>query len=179
MWHRFDLWRSCYWDGEEEEKEGIKEKRCGGEQGGSHITGTNCSRWRSQMGGGNKKWRKKRNRNMGMVEGGVMTAGENEWEIFWLYIWPLPSGLTSSFFIASHIKVSSLIFSTADIVISPTEVIDQPCGTVLLSACSIITVDFCPLTVWCPPPSPLFLPVFYIFLPFFFFFFTLCLRSTF
>lgn len=113
MWHRFDLWRSCYWDGEEEEKEGIKEKRCGGEQGGSHITGTNCSRWRSQMGGGNKKWRKKRNRNMGMVEGGVMTAGENEWEIFWLYIWPLPSGLTSSFFycfthksVISHIQHS-------------------------------------------------------------------------
>lgn len=40
-----------------------------------------------------------------------------------LYILPIPPGLTSSLFIASHIKVSSLIFSTADIVISPAEVI--------------------------------------------------------
>ncbi len=45
-----------------------------------------------------------------------------------LYILPIPPGLASSLFIASHIKVSSLICSTADIVISPAEVIHHQCN---------------------------------------------------
>ena len=48
-----------------------------------------------------------------------------------LYILPIPPGLASSLFIASHIKVSSLIFSTADIVISPAEVIHHHCNITL------------------------------------------------
>lgn len=39
-----------------------------------------------------------------------------------LQLWP------RHFFITSHIKVSSLIFSTVDIVISPTEVIHHQCN---------------------------------------------------
>lgn len=174
MWHRFDLWRSCYWGGEEEEKEGIKEKRCGGEQGGSHITGTNCSRWRSQMGGETRNGGRRETETWGWWRVGWWQLARMSERfsdcIFGLFrqAWPHP------FFIASHIKVSSLIFSTADIVISPTEVIDQPCGTVLLSACSIITVDFCPLTVWCPPPSLLFFCPSFTFSFLFFFFFLHC-----
>lgn len=58
------------------------------------------------------------------------------------YILPIPPSLASSLFIASHIKVSSLIFSTADIVISPAEVIRHQCN-ITLSLCPSLLFLLC------------------------------------
>lgn len=58
----------------------------------------------------------------------MMSGRRRKKEIQKLYILTIPPGLASSLFIASHMKVSFLTLSTADIVISPAEVIHHQCN---------------------------------------------------
>ena len=79
-------------------------------------------------------------RDEGMMSGEIVRKKQM------LYILPIPLGPASSLLIASHIKVSSPIFSTADIVISPAEVIHLQCNITLPLSVFFISSSF--LSPW-------------------------------